>query len=172
MRVILFRHGPAGRRDASRWPDDGERPVTRRGLAKTAHAADGLRRFLGRGGRVVTSPLERARQTAKVVSDALAPDGRMETLECLAPGAPVREALRWLRGLESGPSIILVGHEPHLGKLAGVLVFGASGSALPIKKAGALVIDFVGPVEPGAGKLYAFLPPRLLRRMGRPRSHA
>ena len=31
MRVILFRHGPAEVRDPSRWPEDTERPLTRRG---------------------------------------------------------------------------------------------------------------------------------------------
>ena len=167
MRVILFRHGPAGKRDAARWADDGKRPLTKRGVERTAVAARGLRRFLGRAGRVVGSPLERARQTARVIGESMAPDCRVETVEALSPGAPIRETLRWLRDFKTGTGVILVGHEPHLGKLAGALLFGTSGSPLPLKKAGGLVIDFVGPVEPGAGRLYAFLPPRALRRMGR-----
>jgi len=172
MRVILFRHGPAGKRDAARWSDDSKRPLTKRGLERTALAAEGLRRFLGRAGRVVGSPLERARQTARLIGESMAPECQVETLEALAPGAPVRETLRWLRDLKTGAGVVVVGHEPHLGKLAGVLLFGSSGSALPMKKAGAVVIDFVGPVEPGAGRLYAFLPPRALRRLGRLKARA
>lgn len=172
MRVILFRHGPAGQPDASRWPDDGKRPLTRRGLERTARAADGLRRLFGRTARVVASPLERARQTARIVSESFTPAGKVETLDALAPGVPLREALRWLRDLRSGASVVLVGHEPHLGKLAGALLFGSAGGALPMKKAGALVIDFVGPVEPGAGRLYAFLPPRAMRRLARSKAGA
>jgi phosphohistidine phosphatase len=169
MRVILFRHGPAGRRDPNRWPDDGERPVTRRGLQRSARAAAGLRRFLGRAGRVASSPLLRARQTAELLGKAVAPEVPVEILEALAPDAPHREALRWLRGLESGATVVLVGHEPHLGNLAGVLLFGAPATSLALKKAGAVVIDFVGKVEPGTGRLYAFLPPRVLRELARPR---
>ena len=165
MRVILFRHGPAGRRDAARWPDDSERPLTKRGRERTSRAAEGLRRYLGRASRVFTSPLVRARQTAELVREAVAPDVRVEAVEMLAPGAPYREVVRWLRGLESGASVVLVGHEPHLGKLAGVLLFGSPGSGLAMKKAGAMLIDFVGQVEPGAGQLYAFLPPRVMRRL-------
>lgn len=170
MRLILFRHGPAGKADAARWPDDGKRPVTRRGRERTSRAAAGLKRLLGRARRVVTSPLARARQTAELIAGALAPDVRIETLEALAPGAPYRETIRWLRGVESGSSVVLVGHEPHLGKLAGVLLFDSLAAHLPLKKAGAVLIDFVGAVEPGAGRLYAFLPPRVLRALARARS--
>lgn len=172
MRVILFRHGPAGQRDAERWPDDGERPLTKRGLERTARAADGLRRFLGRAGRVIASPLERARQTARIVSESFTPAGKVETLDALAPGVPLRESLRWLKELKSSASVVLVGHEPHLGKLAGTLLFGSSGATLPLKKSGVAVIDFVGPVEPGAGRLYAFLPPRAMRRLSRTKAGA
>lgn len=172
MRLILFRHGPAGQRDAARWPDDARRPLNKRGIERTARAADGLRRFFGDALRVAASPLERARQTARILGEAIAPGSRTETLECLAPGTPLRETLRWLKELRSGASVVLVGHEPHLGRLAGTLLFGSAGGALPLKKAGALVIDFVGPVEPGAGRLYAALPPRALRRLARSKARA
>jgi len=172
MRVILFRHGPAGQHDAARWPDDVKRPLTKRGIEKTARAADGLQRFVGRPGRVIASPLERARQTARIIGEAIAPGSRTEILEALVPGAPIRETLRWLKDLKSGASVVLVGHEPQLGKLAGALLFGSSGAVLPMKKAGALVIDFVGPVESGAGRLYAFLPPRAMRQLARTKARA
>jgi phosphohistidine phosphatase len=102
----------------------------------------------------------------------MAPECKVETLEALSPGAPIRETLRWLKDLRTGAGVVLVGHEPHLGKLAGALLFGTSGSGVTLKKAGAVVIDFVGPVEPGAGRLYAFLPPKALRRLGRPKARA
>ena len=167
MRLILFRHGPASQRDPARWPDDAKRPVTRRGRERTARAAAGLQRLMGAANRVASSPLVRARQTAEVVVEAVAPEVKIETLDALAPGAPAREILRWLRGLDSGAKVILVGHEPHLGKVAGVLLFDSVAAQMPLKKAGALMIDFVGPVEPGAGRLVAFLPPRALRRLAR-----
>jgi phosphohistidine phosphatase len=172
MRLILFRHGPAGQRDAKRWPDDGKRPVTRSGRERTVRAAAGLRRLIGRVARVATSPLTRAKQTAELLVQALETEVRVETLDSLAPGAPHRETLKWLREVESGASVVLVGHEPHLGKLAGMLLFNSVSAELPLKKAGAVWIDFIGPVEPGAGRLRAFLPPRVLRRLAGGRSEA
>ena len=66
---------------------------------------------------------------------------------------------------ELGPdeAVALVGHEPDLGKLAGVLLFGAPAS-LPLKKAGACVISFTDVAASGAGRLEWFLPPKALRR--------
>lgn len=165
MRVILFRHGPAGHRDAARWPDDAARPVSRKGLERTARAAAGLKRVIGRVSRVATSPLVRAKQTADILGETMAAGAHVETLDALMPGAQIRDTMRWLRGLESGATVVLVGHEPHLGKLAGALLFDSPTAPLAMKKAGACVIDFVGPVTAGSGRLRAFLPPRVLRMM-------
>ena len=170
MRVILFRHGPAGRRDPARWPDDGERPLTRRGSERTEEGAHGLARFTRGETQVWSSPLTRAHSTAALVRGALELDAPVEWLDALAPGGSYRELLIRLAAIESGVCVVLVGHEPDLGKLAGMLLFGAPARSLPLKKAGACVIDFTGPVEPGAGHLYAFLPPRTLRRIARRKS--
>jgi phosphohistidine phosphatase len=170
MQVILFRHGPAGRRDASRWPDDALRPLTARGEQRTRAAAQGLARLAGRITHLATSPLLRAAQSAEVLRDALdLPKPVM--LDSLAPGRGYRRTLDWLHELESESRVVLVGHEPDLGKLAGMMLFGAP-AALPLKKSGACGVSFVGEVAPGAGHLQWFLPPRAMRRLARQRSKA
>jgi phosphohistidine phosphatase len=162
MQVILFRHGPAGRRDATRWPEDAKRPLSPRGEQRTRAAARGIGRLAGEVTHLATSPLVRAVQSAAALHDEIgAPEPR--ALEALAPGGGYRRTLEWLRGLPSEAVVVLVGHEPDLGKLAGVLLFGAP-AALPIKKAGACAVEFVSEVAPGAGRLKWFLPPRALRR--------
>jgi len=163
MFIVLFRHGPAGRRDASRWPDDEERPLTPRGEARTLAAARGLRRLVPRGAHVATSPLVRAEQTARLIEGVIQP-ARLEVLEALAPGGSYRNVVEWLGGLGSDETLVLVGHEPDLGRLAGVLLFGAP-RALPLKKAGGCGIEFVGDPTPGEGVLKWFLPPRALREL-------
>ena len=165
MQVILFRHGPAGRRDAGRWPDDALRPLTTRGAQRTIAAALGLGSLAGRITHVATSPLARAVETARVLREALELP-RPTTLDALAPGGGYRRVLEWLRALESESCVVLVGHEPDLGKLAGVMLFGAP-AALPLKKSGACAIDFVSEVTPGSGRLQWFLPPRTLRRLSK-----
>lgn len=162
MRIILFRHGPAGTRDAARWPDDGLRPLTTRGEERTYGAASGLARLEPEIRVILTSPLVRAVQTARVL-EAVLEDAEVETLEALRPGGSFREIIAALGRFADAESVALVGHEPELGKLAGTLVFGAP-SALPLKKAGACSIRFEGAIRAGAGQIVWFLPPRMLRR--------
>jgi len=67
MRIILFRHGPAGRRDASLWPDDALRPLTRRGEERTRQAAHGLGRIEPDVSLILTSPFRRTDAGAVVL---------------------------------------------------------------------------------------------------------
>jgi phosphohistidine phosphatase len=166
MRIYLFRHGLAGSRDASRWPDDNARPLTPRGVERTRKAALGLAALEPKPTLILTSPLKRAEQTARILRDALGLSKDMETLEALSPGGSYRAVLQRLGECDANANVFLVGHEPSLGKLAGVLLFGAPASSLPLKKAGACVVQFEGPLKAGDGRLHWFLPPRVLRRLG------
>ena len=163
MRVIIFRHGPAGERDVERWPDDDLRPLTARGEERTQAAARGIVRIEPELRLVVTSPLVRAEQTAQILVHAA--DGpRCEVLDALRPEGPHRTIVKFLASRPDDDVVALIGHEPDLGKLAGMLVFGAP-VAMPLKKAGVCVIEFEGEAKPGAGRVSWMLPPRLLRRM-------
>ena len=84
MRIILFRHGPAERRDDPRWPDDLTRPLTTRGAARTRRSARGVARLEPRAGRVFTSPAKRAAESAQLLAAALGV-AEPEPLVSLAP---------------------------------------------------------------------------------------
>jgi phosphohistidine phosphatase len=164
MRVILLRHGPAASRDASRWPDDALRPLTSSGRERTARAMIGLAKLEGDIGALYTSPLVRAEETARILAEVLECARPPETMTALHPGGSRRRIMDALDKLDAGLTVVLVGHEPDLGKLAGTFLFGAPAS-VPVKKAGACVIQFVGPVRAGNGRLVGFYPPRVLRRV-------
>lgn len=170
MRVILFRHGPAGTRNASRWPDDADRPLTPAGESKSHRAAAGLRNIEKNVDRIMTSPLKRAERTARIVGEELGVDC-VETHEALAPGGGHAKVIEAVNGHPHGETIVLVGHEPDLGRLAAHLLF-KDGSALPLKKAGACSIRFDGAARAGSGMLEWLLPPRLLRRATRRKAGA
>jgi phosphohistidine phosphatase len=164
MQLILFRHGPAGRPDPARWPDDRARPLTPRGEEKTRAAARGLARLLPSGATIWTSPFVRATRTAELLAAAL--DGAPpHTVPALASGGPARAVLQLLATESPDGTIVLVGHEPDLGLLAGSLLLESTG-ALPLKKAGACALSFDGPPRKHDGALDWFLPPRLLRALG------
>ncbi len=164
MRVIILRHGPAGERDAQRWPDDDKRPLSDRGEERTLAAARGLIRIEPGLRLVVTSPLVRAEQTARILAEA-ASGVPCKVLEALRPAGSHRAIVEFLAALRPADNVVaLVGHEPDLGRLAGVLVFGTP-MAIALKKAGACAIDFEARVKLGAGSMRWMLTPRLLRRL-------
>ncbi len=167
MQLILFRHGPAGRPDPSRWPDDSARPLTPRGEEKTRAAARGLARVLPAAATVWTSPFVRAARTAELLTREL--DARRpKTVAALASGGSERALLDLLAAEDDAAAagtIVLVGHEPDLGRLAGSLLVDPA-RTLPLKKAGACALSFDGAPGKQLGDLDWFLPPRLLRALG------
>jgi phosphohistidine phosphatase len=166
MLIILLRHGPAGHHDPSAWPDDRLRPLTERGARRSRRAVRGLCSLLAAPVRIITSPLERCAATAAILRDALGDDAVMTADELLAPGLSVRDVMRRLGQLDADETVVLVGHEPDLGRLAGVMLFGAP-RALPLKKAGACAIEFPGTPASGEGELKWFLGPRVLHGLRR-----
>lgn len=164
MRIILFRHGPAGERDPGRWPDDRLRPLTGRGETRTRRAARGLLRLEGELTTVLTSPLIRCLRSAEILAEEAGIPHPPEALDALAPRGSWRDVMLRLGEESPEATVALVGHEPELGKLAGVLLFGAP-TALALKKAGGCSIGFDAPVSPGTGQLRWFLPPRALMRI-------
>jgi len=166
MRLILFRHGPAGSADAARWPDDRERPLSTRGAERTHVAALGLGEMEREITRILTSPLRRALETGAILREALDLEAEIEVHADLSPGGSARRLLESFAECTDEAAVVLVGHEPDLGKLAGTLLFGAP-AHLPLKKAGACAIAFEGPPQAGEGQIQWFLPPRALRRLAR-----
>lgn len=161
MLVLLWRHGPAG--DKARWAesgqDDASRPLTDEGRAKTRRAAKGLDALVSELDLIAVSPLIRARETARFAAERF-PKARRAVRADLVPTADPRRAARWLEGLAAG-TVCVVGHEPHLSRLAGVLLGGAGAPPFELKKGGAALIDLK------ARRLLALVTPRVLRRLGR-----
>jgi phosphohistidine phosphatase len=134
MHVYLLRHGIA----EDRAPDGGDsgRRLTSEGKDRLALAAPSWRRALRRPEAIVSSPLTRAQQTAAILAEAVGFAGAIELRDLLEPGARPMLALELLQAeMRSGrDAVALVGHEPHLGSLLGLLLTGSERSAVPLKK--------------------------------------
>jgi phosphohistidine phosphatase len=162
MEIIVLRHAPAGERVdwAKTGRPDSERPLTQDGRKRAREAARGLALFVGSADLVATSPWARARETAEYAAKALC--APLVTSNYLLPHRSPASLAAWLSGL-GDKRVVLVGHEPHLSKVAAWLLTGsASRSFLGLKKAQALLIE-TRKAAAGSATLAWSLPPRVLR---------
>lgn len=134
VQVILIRHAEAV--DETLVLRDPFRPLSVRGRAQARAIGDRLRWHDCVPTHVLASPLVRAVQTAELVVGRFDDDHPVEILPALAPGEPTRDAVAAIRELakaRAGCVIYLIGHEPGLSAIGGVLVgdaeFGALGKA-------------------------------------------
>jgi len=121
-RLYLVRHGIAVPHGDPDFADD-DRPLTPQGVAHVRQVAKGLRRLKVKADRILTSPLPRAARTAHIVADVLGLADVLESADALRAehsGASIRE---WL---ESRPEdrLMIVGHNPSLSDLVGLLLTG------------------------------------------------
>jgi phosphohistidine phosphatase len=164
MEIYLIRHAIAAERGEGDWSRDAERPLTEDGIRKMKEIAEGLVAAGIEYDRILTSPYVRARETARIVARALEDPPDVEETSSLASGETSIEGLAAAIGKKSkAERILLVGHEPDLGLLAGALLGLPVGRAIPFKKGGALRIDVDGVPPRGPGELVWMLPPRLAR---------
>jgi phosphohistidine phosphatase len=168
MRLYLIRHGiaqPLGLKN--NFTDEG-RTLTSQGRDRMRDAAKGLRRLGVRLDLLVTSPLARADETARIIAEVLELDEQtIESSENLAPGSSVDELFAELKQKRRTEALALVGHQPDLGSLAGKIIAGDSSLALPIKKGGICCINVTETVPGFRGNLVWLVTPKQLRLIGK-----
>lgn len=127
MDLILWRHAEA--KEASDTQADGDRELTARGLKHAEEMAEWLRRQRLPKVAVFSSPAKRAVQTAQ----ALRLPFKVKTQ--LGVGASTADLLGAADWPDHPGAIILVSHQPALGRLASLLLAGTEAD-WTIKKAG------------------------------------
>jgi phosphohistidine phosphatase len=153
MQLYFFRHGEAD------WPDwtkpDDERPLTDFGKKEVRQVAKFLDRLKAKPDLIVTSPLPRASQTAKIAAEQLKTKLRED--EALVPGFGINE-LRTVLKRHRSKVLMLVGHEPDFTSVISEL----TGALLKLSKSGVALLD----IDPEAeeGKLLWLFPPKFARK--------
>jgi phosphohistidine phosphatase len=132
MEVYFLRHGEAD------WPDwnksDDERPLTKRGKKEMHEVAKFLKRIKADPDLIVTSPLPRSSQTAKIAAEHL--DVKCRTDKLLAPGFGRHEMERILKKYPA-ESVMIVGHEPDFSRTIAQL----TGGEVKLSKAGIALVE-------------------------------
>jgi phosphohistidine phosphatase len=126
MRVVIVRHAEA----ASGSPDE-LRPLTAPGREQARALGRRLREEIGEPDAVLSSPLLRARETARALGL-----GKPEADDRLAPGASAESVRELVAG--RGETVVVVGHQPDCGRIAAA--FG-DGDEPAFPPAGACVVE-------------------------------
>jgi phosphohistidine phosphatase len=164
MELLIVRHAIAFERDRQRWRDDGARPLSPVGIRLSRNAAAGLKQFSKAPDRLLTSPLVRARQTARILTDVAGWPRAEEAPELLPGGAPL--AVLALLGRDPSKRVAIVGHEPGLGTLLTACLVGEDGAlTIDMKKNAVACLSFDGSPSPGRAVLKWLATPRMLRRL-------
>jgi len=165
MDVYVVRHAIAFERDATRWPDDGERPLTPEGDARFRKAARGLRRLVPTVDAVLSSPFARAWRTAELLEEEAGWPSPVPSEE-LAADRSATEAMDAIR-TRAADAVAVVGHEPGLSELASLLLAGTTRVSFDLKKGGVIALGFPDGIRRGSGYVRWAVTPKILRSLSR-----
>jgi phosphohistidine phosphatase len=137
MNLFLLRHGLAVEREEFDFASDHLRPLTPKGKRQLNKISAAMRVSELRFHVILSSPLVRARQTAKIVAADLKLREQLVFADELKPGGDLKKLVSRILGLKKIPeNILLVGHEPDLSELISLLVTGKVGTGFALKKGG------------------------------------
>jgi len=114
MDLILWRHA-----EAEDGVPDGERALTKKGRKQAAALAAWLNERLPKRPRILVSPAVRAQQTAAALEQPFA------TAREVGVGATAAQIVKAAEWPAAGGTVVIVGHQPTLGRVAALLLAGA-----------------------------------------------
>jgi len=147
MRLYVIRHGKADPRAAS--GPDAERQLAPEGRQQARFLGERLARSEPRVEVVLSSPLDRAIQTARLICAGLGLDPRIE--QALGADATPGGVIELIQSHMQVQSLAIVGHNPTLSGVVALLI-GAPGG-VSLRTGQAAVLDLDGCCEPGRATL-------------------
>jgi len=112
--LVLWRHA-----EAEDGVPDGERALTKKGRKQAAALAAWLKPHLPKRARILASPATRAQQTVAAL------ELPFTTLREIGVGATAGELLEAAGWPDVDGTVVVVGHQPTLGRVAALLLAGA-----------------------------------------------
>ena len=138
MKLYLMQHALAYSSE-----ENSERALSPAGVEQAKQSAHGIRRLGLEFDLIMTSPRRRAKQTAALVAEGVRyPYSDILTTETLMPDQEPEALLELLQRESTDSSILIVGHLPHLARLAETLTQGGD---LIFENAGLTCLEMTGP---------------------------
>ena len=135
MNLCLLRHGLAVDRSKPGYKKDSDRPLTPKGKQRMWRVAEALEEMELEFDAIVSSPFLRATQTAEIVAEALDLRKKLSITEHLTPNGNPKLLLEYINQIKpAAKDVLIVGHEPYLSQLIGLLVAGNTNALIDLKK--------------------------------------
>lgn len=160
MKLYFLRHGIAVDRSLS--GDDESRPLTKTGRHRVTRIARAIAKLDLGIESIVSSPVLRALQTARVMARMLELEHRMDVDALLTHGFDSVALNQLLMARDKVNALMLVGHEPDFSRTICQLI---GGGRLRLKKGGFARVD-IDLAEPNRAELIWLTPPKLLLVLG------
>ena len=119
---------------------DSTRQLTETGRNRCRRVLAHAKRVKVRPQYILTSPYDRAAQTAEIAKVELGFDRELITSNALVPFVSVQDLWNAIRDYAIGGDVMVVGHNPQLSMLV-VWLLGARADALWLKKSGLVALD-------------------------------
>jgi phosphohistidine phosphatase len=138
MRLYFMRHAQAV--DVEEWRgSDAMRPLTEKGRKRARLAAEGLAHMRPGIETILSSPFSRAYETALIVGDVTGLP--VAASDALRPGCTLARLDEALALRPDADAVLLVGHEPDLSVIVGLLVGNRSDGGWELKKASCACVE-------------------------------
>ncbi|MRN68929.1 MAG: hypothetical protein FIO04_04440 [Nitrosopumilales archaeon] len=166
--LYLLRHGDSGKRMAvAAGVNTGDAPLTIVGREEIAIIARSVKALNLRISAIVTSPLKRAVQTAKIIAKVLAIENRISIWNDLVPEGNRSKLYNRLNQYPRDSSVLMIGHEPYLSNMMYDMIFQKNRvnqlGRISLKKAGLAKIRVISLTPNISGELRWLLTPKILK---------
>ncbi len=168
-----MRHGCAGNRLSDPMKDT-KRQLTVSGKKEVVEIAKSLKKLGVNFNVIISSPLTRAFQTAKIIAKEYNLTEQIEQSEELKPNGSKDSLSNKLSKLNIDSVILIVGHEPYLSSMINDIIsnnadtdrnYNTNHNNIVLKKAGLSRIKITSTVPKLKGELRWLLTPRILKKI-------
>jgi len=166
MNLYLLRHGIAAEPKVAGIEPDSERPLTAKGENRLRIAAKAMAELDLNFDLILSSPFRRAKQTAEIMARHFKMQKKLALSDDLTPTGNPRLLIQQMNRLRPEPdNVLLVGHEPYLGRLVALLTAGNTALELEFKKGGLCKLETEFLMYGRCARLVWLLTPRQMELM-------
>jgi phosphohistidine phosphatase len=143
MNLYILRHGIAEARNEAKYPNDLERPLSKKGKNKINEIGELMFDLDIKPDYILSSPAKRSIESAKLIQKSLGiKKDRLLTTEKLLPQLPITSVIEEISENFKSKDVMLVGHEPMLSALVSQLTSGNPDATIQLKKGALCCLKF------------------------------